>query len=250
MDELLSHVRSEPRLTAATTASTAEDSGSCSQRRRTVQPHGVECYVDPAITIHVPAQLGCPVPLVRRRLAPVLRADMPETPVDEDRYLACGEDDVRAHFDFAEVELEVLAVAVAKPVQRTAQRHLGLRVRPPVGAHVARSSLVEGRRVEASLVGLPPGLVSLRLGHVHTKSARFPSFFAKIHGVPRPRTTEQVKGALVAEPLRVIEICSRRGRPGAWTREGRVRARAGCGTGRERCEHPALQPAALEGRTG
>lgn len=73
----------------------------------------------------------------------MLRAHVPETAVDEDRDLEPGEDDVWPDADAAgQVEPVIFAVAVAEPMQRTAESDLRFRVRAAVGTHVPGPALV------------------------------------------------------------------------------------------------------------
>lgn len=121
--------------------------------------------VDALVALHVPPELGSPVPLVRGGLPTVLGTDMPEASVDEDCDLLGGEDDVGPDLHRAEVETEVLPVTEPHPVESAAQGNLRLGVSAAVGLHVARPPLVERCRVEATLVGPLPSLSSLVLSH-------------------------------------------------------------------------------------
>lgn len=123
--------------------------------------------VDALVAFHVPAKLGRPVPLVRRGLPAMLRADMPEAAVNEDSNLLRGEDDVGPDLDLTQVQPKVLAVAQSKAVQRATQGDLGFGIGSPVGLHVARPALVERRWIDAPLVGLLPGPNPLALSHAH-----------------------------------------------------------------------------------
>src|SRR5258708_2937755 len=93
-----------------------------------------------AVPVHVAAQLGFPVPSIRRWLAAVLRTAMPEAAIHEDGDLPGGEHDVWPDPDpVSKVEPVILAIAEAQPVQRPPQRQLGLRVGAAVGPHVRRT---------------------------------------------------------------------------------------------------------------
>ena len=93
-----------------------------------------------AVALDVAGQLGSPVPGVRGGLGAVLGAGVPEAAVHEDGDPAGGERDVWPDPRSVEVQPVVLAVPEALAVQRSAQRHLGLGVGPPVGSHVGRAA--------------------------------------------------------------------------------------------------------------
>src|SRR5260370_39713565 len=92
------------------------------------------------VPVHVAAQLGFPVPSIRRWLAAVLRTAMPEAAIHEDGDLPGGEHDVWPDPDpVSKVEPVILAIAEAQPVQRPPQRQLGLRGGAAVGPHARRT---------------------------------------------------------------------------------------------------------------
>lgn len=125
--------------------------------------------IDPAISLHVPAELGRPVPLVGGRLPSMLWADVPEAAVDEDGNLLGGEDDVWSDLDVPQVEPEVLAVAEAHAMEGLAQSDLRLGVRAPVGLHVVGAALIERSGIDAALVSPLPRLSSVDLSHTRPK---------------------------------------------------------------------------------
>lgn len=109
-----------------------------------------QSFIGCLVTLDVAAQLRRPVPLVRRRLPAVLRANVPEAPVDENGDFLGRENDVWADpHPFGQVEAEVLPVAISEAVQRAAQRDFRFRVGPPVRAHVARPPRARSSRVQA-----------------------------------------------------------------------------------------------------
>lgn len=102
------------------------------------------------VTFHVPAQLGCPIPLVRGGLPAVFGAHVPEAAVNEDSHLPGSEDDVRPYPNAAsKIKTEILAVAVTTSMKRLTQRYLRFGVGASISAHVARSALVHRLRVQA-----------------------------------------------------------------------------------------------------
>jgi len=112
-------------------------------------PSGVsESLIRQAVSLDVPPKLPAPVPLVAGGLAAMLRTDMPEAAVNEDRHLAPGEDDVGPHSDpCREVKPVVFAIPVAEPVQLAAELDLRFRPGPTIGPHVTRAPLVHRSRV-------------------------------------------------------------------------------------------------------
>lgn len=99
---------------------------------------GRQCCVGGAVAFDVPAELGRPVPLVSRGLATMLRADVPEAAVHEDRDLACGEHDVWPGLGaVGQAKEMVLSVPVPESVQGAAQGDFWFGVRPAIGLHVA-----------------------------------------------------------------------------------------------------------------
>lgn len=126
-------------------------------------------FADNAVALHVSAQLRGPVPLVRRRLSAVLRADVPEAAINEDRDLTRCEHDVRLDADTTvEPEKKVLPVPVAELVQRFPKLDLGLRICPAVGAHVPGPAGVQRSRIDARSVRSLTGFPEVLFRHDHT----------------------------------------------------------------------------------
>jgi hypothetical protein len=87
---------------------------------------------------------------------------MPEAPVNEHRNLPAREDDVGPHaYPGRQIDPVIYPVPVTKPMQLAAERDLGLGVRPPVGAHVARPALVHRLRISPLLnrIGLHMAMI-------------------------------------------------------------------------------------------
>jgi hypothetical protein len=73
---------------------------------------------------------------------------VPEAPVDEDGDAPGGERYVRPDpLAFGQVQPVILAEPVTLPVQRPAQRHLGLRASTPDRAHIGRPTFSQWMRV-------------------------------------------------------------------------------------------------------
>lgn len=102
--------------------------------------------VGPSVSLDVAAELGGPVPLVARRLAPMSGADVPETAVDEYGYLPPSKDDVRPYAASVEVQPMVFSEAVAQCVKGGAKPNFRLRVDASVGPHVSGPTRVERLR--------------------------------------------------------------------------------------------------------
>src|ERR1700689_309219 len=100
-------------------------SPTASTTRATASGRG-EGLVGGAVALDVPGQLGRPVPLVALRLGAVLRAGVPEAPVDEHRDLAPGERDVRADPAERQANPEILPVPAPQAGQRGPERELRL----------------------------------------------------------------------------------------------------------------------------
>lgn len=135
-------------------------------------------FVRQTVSLDISPQLRGPVPLIPGRLSAVFWTNVPEAPIYEDGYLAPGEDDVGPHPDACrQVEPVVFAVPVTEPVQLAAEQNLRLRVRPSVGSHVARATLVGRPRVgQAPRFGRRLGALPLRHGlNHHTVHSNAPS---------------------------------------------------------------------------
>jgi hypothetical protein len=127
---------------------------------------GAEGAVDRPVSFQVPPKLRGPVPVVGRRVAAVLGADVPEAPVNEHGHLAGTEDDVWANPDTAvKLQEKILPEPHAAAVEGTPQCRLRLGVHPPVRPHVPRPPLVQGRRVEALVMGALPQGVAVVVRH-------------------------------------------------------------------------------------
>jgi hypothetical protein len=85
---------------------------------------------------HIALELRRPVPLVVAWWLAVVRADVPETPVDEHGHPKAREHDVRPDADTRNVDAEVLPEPVAEPVQGRPQRELRFGPGALVRAHV------------------------------------------------------------------------------------------------------------------
>lgn len=136
---------------------------------------GLQCCIRCLVPFNVPAELWRPIPFVTGRLPSVLRTDMPEAPINEDRDPTRSEDDVRSNTDAArEVEAEILPVPVASSVQRTTERNLRLGVRTAVRLHVPGASLGSWLRVGPRSPRLRSPIAAVFTGHAAatTRSVR------------------------------------------------------------------------------
>lgn len=107
-----------------------------------------------SVSVHVPLQLRRPVPVVRGGHSPVLRADMPEASIDEDSHLPGSKDHVGTDLCGAEVEPEILPVAITHPMELGSQGNFRFGVAPPIRTHIPRSAFTEWRRVSSARVRL------------------------------------------------------------------------------------------------
>lgn len=99
-------------------------------------PKGMELLVGVAIPCDVAIQLGSPVRRVGARIGSVLRAPVPEAPVDEDGELMSSEHDVRLSPPTArQPDREPRTEASSTPVKDRTHGYLGRGVAPCVGAH-------------------------------------------------------------------------------------------------------------------
>lgn len=155
--------------------SALQDAGDCghSPLQRLVLPQAdhlptslCESNIRGTVTFDVPAKLWRPIPFVGRRIAAMLWANMPEAAVDEDRDLSSREDDVGPDLYRSEVESEIFAIPIPQPMQCAPQRNLRLGVGSAVSSHVPGTPLVEGGRIEATVVGLPPSFFRSFLSHI------------------------------------------------------------------------------------
>lgn len=94
-------------------------------------------FVGLSIAGDVTVQLLCPPSGVRLRSRPMLRADMPEAAVHEDRDASAGENDIGATSD-ARDDLAIHAVAQTKLMQLATQSNLRLGVAPSLPSHPAQ----------------------------------------------------------------------------------------------------------------
>ncbi len=141
--------------------------------QRFVLPHAyhkptsfLERHRHKPVAVHIAAQLRGPVPLIGRRLPPMLGTYVPEAAVNEDCDLPCREDDVRANLDPAfKDQPKVLAVSVTKAMQRLTESNLRFGIRSPVGLHVAGPTKTRRRRVGAFGVRLGPNYFAIISRH-------------------------------------------------------------------------------------
>jgi hypothetical protein len=123
--------------TAAMIRSATSRGGSCSQNRSTVHPSHL------SVALHVARELRDPVVGVRLRQVQVLRAAVPEAPVDEDGDALAGEGDVCTAprlLDHAVVD----AIPHSLRVKELPNSQLRPRVAPSVRSHDAACCVRRG----------------------------------------------------------------------------------------------------------
>lgn len=70
----------------------------------------------------------------------MLRAGVPEATVNEDGNPLPGEDNVRSHPAFRQIDPQITAITVSGPVEGRAQGKLRFRIPAPVCLHVAAAA--------------------------------------------------------------------------------------------------------------
>lgn len=133
---------------ASTIMATASSAGTCSQILSTVHPSAWHMDVVSRSRRAFRLSFASQYSRLVRGDARVLRAGVPEAPVDEHGDLEAREHDVRAP-PLVGPRREIHAVPVAPGVQESADRQLGSRVAARVGAHRARRRLAGRPRAPA-----------------------------------------------------------------------------------------------------
>lgn len=129
--------------------------------------------VGSSITFNVPTELRGPVPFVCSRMPTVLRANVPEAAIDEDRQLSRCENDVWPYSGVSiKVEPHVLAVPVPERMQRFAKCYFGFGVASAICTHVPRAAFVQWLRVIADGPRLLSGIDGWNFGHAFAASSR------------------------------------------------------------------------------
>lgn len=166
-----------------------------------------QCSISSAIAFDVPAKLRRPVRFVDRGESAVLRADMPEATVHEDRDLTSRENDIGPDFHCPKVEPEVFAVPKTQPVQRFSQYDFGFGIGSADRSHVPGAPLAGGGRIQARPVRSLPGGFRSVLSQVCPSSTHTVAMRKDTLPAHPPVVRVQSKGTSVTD-LRVIEICA------------------------------------------
>ncbi len=104
-------------------------------------PAGIlECDDLFTVPLCIAAQLGIPVRAIYSWPPPVVRTGVPKTTINEHRDPSAGERDIRADDFPGHANGVVLAEAISHPVERRAERDLGLCFASPDGSHVPGSA--------------------------------------------------------------------------------------------------------------
>jgi hypothetical protein len=101
-------------------------------------PRLIEGPVRLPVAFQVASKFGTPVRGIGTRWLEVLRAHVPEAPVDEDGDAGSGEDQIWTDLIFRDDDSFVDSVAKAGGVQDRSDPSLGSGVPPPNGCHVPR----------------------------------------------------------------------------------------------------------------